>query len=343
MLRKILLILPLFLLAACAEGELAAHMAKQIPLPGERSSRNEGTFKVGNPYKVDGKWYKPKEAYSFSETGIASWYGPNFHGKQTANGEIFDMNELTAAHRTLQMPSLVRVTNLENGRSLIVRINDRGPFKRGRVIDVSKRAAELLGFRSRGTAKVRVDVLSEESRKIAEAARSGQSTKGFEVAMNENRLRQPTQPVFTTSGGQTYSPAPPAAPYKQKPPPSPLVDQTAVSAPKPDLVRAEALDPPEISGHMKDGNFLPDPVVTQMPVTKTSIFIQAGSFSDQANAVRYAQQLSSYGSANVYPAIVNNRQYYRVRLGPIDTVDEADALLSSLAESGKNDAIIIVD
>ena len=90
------------------------------------------------------------------QTGIASWYGPQFHGKRTANGEYFDQEELTAAHPTLPMPVLVRVTNLENGRSLVVRVNDRGPFVNGREIDLSRKAAELLGYDRKGTARVRV-------------------------------------------------------------------------------------------------------------------------------------------------------------------------------------------
>jgi rare lipoprotein A len=172
----------ILMLASCAEAELASHVAKNtFPRP-----QQQGNFKVGNPYKVMGQTYTPQETYEFTETGIASWYGPGFHGKKTANGERFDRNELTAAHRTLQMPSLVRVTNLDNGRSVVVRVNDRGPFKRGRVIDVSQKAAELLGFQSVGTAKVRLDLLADESKALAMAARAGQDTRGVEVTMNES-------------------------------------------------------------------------------------------------------------------------------------------------------------
>ena len=163
----------MLILGSCAEAELASHVAK-TSFPRQQA---QGNFKVGNPYKVEGRTYTPKETYEFTETGVASWYGPGFHGKRTANGERFDKNELTAAHRTLQMPSLVRVTNLENGRSLVVRVNDRGPFKRGRVIDVSERAASLLGFKGVGTAKVRLDLLADESKAIAMAARAGQNTR----------------------------------------------------------------------------------------------------------------------------------------------------------------------
>ena len=101
------------------------------------------------------------------QKGAASWYGPGFHGKRTANGEVYDENGLTAAHKTLPMPAMVRVTNLENGRSIQVRINDRGPFEAGRVIDMTRRGAQLLGFIQQGTARVRVDIMPEESQQLA--------------------------------------------------------------------------------------------------------------------------------------------------------------------------------
>ena len=120
-----------------------------------------------------GRWYYPKEDYSYSEVGVASWYGEDFHAKKTANGEIYDMNTLTAAHRTLPLPSIVRVTNLENGRSLVLRVNDRGPYAKDRIIDISKRGAQLLGYQTKGVTKVRVDLMVEES-KALKAALLGQ-------------------------------------------------------------------------------------------------------------------------------------------------------------------------
>lgn len=128
-----------------------------------------GSYKVGSPYQIGGQWYYPKEDYSYSEVGIASWYGSDFHNKKTANGENYDMNTLTAAHRTLPLPSIVRVTNLENGRSLVLRVNDRGPYAKNRIIDISKRGAQLLGFQAQGTAKVRVDLLEDESKELKAA------------------------------------------------------------------------------------------------------------------------------------------------------------------------------
>lgn len=120
------------------------------------TERQNAVAKVGKPYKVAGLWYVPKHQPDYDETGIASWYGPKFHGKSTANGEIYNQSRLTAAHPTLPMPSLVEVTNLANGRSVLVRVNDRGPYKRGRILDLSAKAAQLLGYQGNGTAQVRV-------------------------------------------------------------------------------------------------------------------------------------------------------------------------------------------
>lgn len=115
-----------------------------------------GYYKVGKPYEIAGIRYVPREKPGHVETGTASWYGPGFHAKKTANGEIFDQNALTAAHRTLPLPSYAYITNLENGRTLLVRINDRGPFKKGRMLDVSLKVAQILGFEHSGTAQVKI-------------------------------------------------------------------------------------------------------------------------------------------------------------------------------------------
>jgi len=118
-----------------------------------------GRYQVGKPYKIAGKWYKPKEVTRYEKTGVASWYGDAFHGRKTANGEIYNMNAYSAAHPTLPLPSYVRVTNLANGNSVVVRVNDRGPFAHNRLIDLSKRAAGVLDFRRQGVAKVHVSYL----------------------------------------------------------------------------------------------------------------------------------------------------------------------------------------
>ncbi len=124
---------------------------------------NQGQFKVGNPYAISGVAYFPQNYVEFEEVGVASWYGADFHGKYTANGEIYDMQAMTAAHPTLPLPSMVRVTNLRNGRTVIVRVNDRGPFSKERIIDVSEKAADELGFKDYGTTKVYIQLLRDDT------------------------------------------------------------------------------------------------------------------------------------------------------------------------------------
>lgn len=124
---------------------------------GDPVPKGGGTYRVGKPYTVGGRLYVPEEDTNYREEGLASWYGDDFHGRQTANGEVFDMTALTAASPTLPMPCYARVTNLSNGKSLIVRVNDRGPYHGNRLMDVSSKAAELLEFRSNGVARVRVE------------------------------------------------------------------------------------------------------------------------------------------------------------------------------------------
>lgn len=134
-------------------------IAAALHLPGVRAvrmPRGGGREQVGKPYKIRGKWYYPREDMAYDKSGTASWYGAAFHGRRTANGEIYDMNQLSAAHPTMPLPSYARVTNLANGNSVIVRVNDRGPYAHSRLIDMSKRAAEMLDYTGSGTAQVRV-------------------------------------------------------------------------------------------------------------------------------------------------------------------------------------------
>lgn len=160
----------LLLVAGCSEARLGIHAAKLVINNEEEQA--SGYYKVGNPYKINGKWYYPRVQPDYQEVGMSSWYGPTFHGKRTANGETFDRYAMTAAHRTLPMPSLVRVTNLENDRAVTLRVNDRGPFVGDRIIDVSEAAATALGFRTGGLARVRVEVITlEEGQKMPAVAK----------------------------------------------------------------------------------------------------------------------------------------------------------------------------
>lgn len=138
------------------DPELGVAPSPKIVADNQTVPRGGGRFLIGEDYRIANRTYKPKADPNYDRVGVASFYGRAFHGRKTANGEVFDMYALSAAHPTLPIPSYVRVTNLANDRSVVVRVNDRGPFAHGRIIDVSQRAAEVLGFTRHGTAKVRV-------------------------------------------------------------------------------------------------------------------------------------------------------------------------------------------
>lgn len=281
----------------------------------QRDTQSKGGYKVGNPYSIKGKTYTPAVDYAYNETGIASWYGPGFHGKKTANGEIFYRNELTAAHKTLPMPSIVRVTNLENGKSLVMRINDRGPFAHGRLIDVSERGADLLGFKSAGTARVRVQVLEQESRRIAEVAKSGQSTRGAELALNGGRSRVD------------------GALLKQ-------VSHKSDETRNPVSLATERHG--DIPGHIRNGHFYPDAVMSTMPVKKTNLFVQVGSFSSLENARDLKDKLAQSGNPLIHEAMIAGHKFYRVRV-PARDISDADVILKGLAQKGHKNAMIVVE
>jgi rare lipoprotein A len=151
------------LLADCSSSvdpRYGVSASPRVVEDGEPVPKGGGVYRVGSPYVVAGRVYVPEDNPHYQAEGLASWYGDDFHGRKTANGEIFDLNGISAAHPTLPLPSYVRVTNLTNGRSLIVRVNDRGPFHGNRIIDVSVKTAHLLGFHASGTAWVRVEYVA---------------------------------------------------------------------------------------------------------------------------------------------------------------------------------------
>jgi rare lipoprotein A len=156
--------------------------------PGQDVPKGGGVYRVGAPYVIAGRTYVPQEDSHYTSVGLASWYGDDFHGRYTANGEIFDMNAITAAHPTLPLPSYVRVTNLSNQRSIVVRVNDRGPYVGNRVIDLSVRTAKLLDFYGQGTAKVKVEYVGRaplagsDDRKLEATLREGVPATGVQVA-----------------------------------------------------------------------------------------------------------------------------------------------------------------
>ena len=316
------LILIAFFLSACAETEFLIHTTKRVV------TSTEGTqlprYKIGDPYQIEGIWYYPAENYEYEETGIASWYGTKFHGRLTANGATYDMNALTAAHRTLPMPSLVRVTNLVNGRSLILKINDRGPFARNRIIDISRRGAQLLGFQKAGTARVSVQILADKSRALANRVRGRTQSAKVDTPITVDRLPKPgvkTEALGLPPGGQVSSG---------------LVQSLTVSSSPQPLTKDNIAITNQLSSN--DLN-----VVTVKKVLKTKLYVQAGAFSlfDNANQVR--ARLSTTGPTKISSVLLKGRDLYRVRVGPLSNVAEADKILNSVIINGYPTARIIVE
>jgi rare lipoprotein A len=273
---------------------------------------NAGVYKVGQPYQVDNVWYYPREQPDYDETGIASWYGPTFYGHHTANGEMYDGNQLTAAHKTLPMPVNVRVTNLDNGKSLIVRVNDRGPYARGRIIDLSKRAAELLDVVQTGTARVRVTYMSRAD----------------------------------INGGAPPPETPPAIASALPAAPSGKVDSAALG-----IVPGAAVTPPVKTASMPTPAPLPPQLfadtqptgkVTRVPVpAETRLYVQLGAFSKMENAKALLNKVG--GDLRISTLQRGGQTLYRVRSAPLASVQDADAALSRITGAGANDAHIVVD
>lgn len=313
-LRRVATVLALLGLAIGVEGcstpQLAAEATKKAMRKDEppRQSNSQqatigpgGVYKVGNAYQVGGVWYHPKEDPRYDETGIASWYGHPFHGKQTANGETYDMNEMTAAHKTLPMPVMVRVTNLENGRSIVLRVNDRGPFVNGRVIDVSRRGAQLLGFEGKGTAMVRVQVISPDP-----------------------------------------GPAGPVIAQRVETPPE---QRNALAAIPIGRVTSESLAPPPGVEPAPAGKRPEEPAEVSFVGTKGApkIYVQAGAFSQRERANTVANRVQPFGPAFIQPIAAEGRELYRVRIGPLASVEQADVALDRVIKGGFNEARIVVD
>src|SRR5213596_4370338 len=205
--------------ASLVDPKYGVSTSPRVVAFGEPVPKGGGTYRVGKPYTVAGRVYVPEEDTEYREDGLASWYGNDFHGRLTANGEVFDMASLTAAHPTLPMPCYARVTNLSNGKSLIVRVNDRGPYHGNRLIDVSNKAAELLEFKGNGLAKVRVEYVGRaplegsDDRQLLATLRSGvpaPSPSAVRVAS-----AQPFVPEISSSAGRIRGevPMPEGRPY----------------------------------------------------------------------------------------------------------------------------------
>ena len=258
----------------------------------------QGIYKLGQPYQIAGRWYHPEFDPAYDRTGVASWYGAEFDGRPTANGETFDLNRLSAAHPTMPLPSLVRVTNLDNGRQLELRVNDRGPFVGDRIIDLSQAAARELGFEREGTVPVRVQFL-----RLADDAQGVPPAPT--VASAPPSRTGPTPLVQLAGDSQSVPPGPssgaPAQPPTQPPPAAPMPLVQLASAPD------------AICRHR---------------------FIQLAAFAEPARAVRLSGRLRPAAPAPVRVERSQADGYTRVWLGPIADAGEADQLLGQLREAG---------
>src|SRR5271166_2509458 len=220
------------------------HASPKVVADGQPVPRGGGQYLVGRPYTVAGRRYYPGEDPTYSAVGMASWYGAAFHGRRTANGEVYDMASLSAAHPTMPLPSYARVTNLGNGYSVIVRVNDRGPYHGGRVMDVSSRVAEVLDMKAMGTARVKVEYVgpapmegSDDSQLLASLRTDGSPANMIGYQAPVMVAAAETETIFSFFSGRGASQAPPPAPepveVASRPPPAP--------EPEPEPVRVAAV------------------------------------------------------------------------------------------------------
>ena len=312
------LVLGLFL-QGCASAELAVDLFKKHKRQTETVNRTDVVakphYKIGNPYQEFGVWYYPKRDLTYDETGLASWYGEETAvlGRPTANGEVFDPSIATAAHKTLPLPSVVRVTNLDNGKSLVVRLNDRGPFAPGRIIDLSHEGARLLGFVKQGIAKVRVQILAEQSLRLENLAKRGEFPT---LSANDQGAMPEMTPAINPKVSLTAK--------------SSKIKSKVVVAQQPQ----SAL---ELLSQSRVGE-----VISVAPVA-TKIWVQIGAFGSEQRANDVFSKVGSVGSGGVSMVNRRGKRLYRVRLGPLEEVEIADTMLQKVFNIGFSGARIVVD
>jgi rare lipoprotein A len=260
--------------------------------------------RVGPPYQANGRWYVPAAEPGYEATGMASWYGPTFHGGRTASGEIYDQEAITAAHPTLPIPSLVQVTNLENGREVIVRVNDRGPFVADRVLDLSHGAAQVLGVERNGTARVHIRYLGPAPRHYGDAAAPPQASAPSSAP--------PPQSANAEEGPASLLPPPRSQLESPAPATASAVQSVAYQAPAPTSVAAGG-----------------------------SYFVQVGAFSDVDNAHRARTAVSSAGQASIdVRRTSTGTELFRVRVGPFANRELADAARRDVVALGYAESVV---
>ena len=304
--KIVLILMSIFVLSGCTSVELAATAIKKY-----KRGNVAPHYKIGQPYEIYGVWYYPERNMGYDETGIASWYGKADAGKPTANGEIYDPDLISAAHKTLPLPSVVRVTNLENGRSLVVRINDRGPFITGRIIDLSEEGARLLGFRKNGIARVRVQILPQESLRLEHEAQNGRFPRLSELPPLEtpkiHAAPAPSSTLTLHTEEDTIQPAQPA-----------LSALALINSSRNSDLRIDAPSP-------------------------TQIWIQVGAFSGANNAEAVKKRIANIANTQISTVNQGIDTLHRVRLGPLASVEEADRVLHAVIQRGYQGSKIILE
>lgn len=320
----------LLLIGACATPRQAAN-----PHP---------RYKVGKAYKVDGRWYHPREDPDYQAVGMASWYGRDFHGRLTANGEIFDMNRLSAAHKTLPLPSMVEVKNLENGRKIIVRVNDRGPFAKNRVIDLSREAARRLGFERQGTARVRVRYLrpaplhaqaptdaphriASAARVIAPASPSDDPSVADRAEKAEAIMENASELLTAIENAPALTPGAEAF----------VVAEAESEAEGPVLIPAAAIATPE-----PDDTIIIDITKAPESAVQTLYIIRVAALSRLDNIEALKAQLAPAGPLRLSRVEADDgRVFYRVTMGPFASIETAAESLEQVRAAGYDDASMV--
>lgn len=344
-----------------AESEYGVKASPRVTAKESNLPRGGGRDQIGKPYKIKGKVYYPKEEKGYKKTGLASWYGDAFHGRLTANGEIYDMTNLTAAHPTMPLPSYARVTNLANGSSVVVRVNDRGPYSNNRLIDLSKRAAEMLDYTETGTAKVRVEYVGrapldgEDDQYLMASYRPGNRAPDPSDGMPTGVMIAMNGPTPTTDVGSSGAPFDIIASGLALPAEGPIAPerpalgglgemQVAMAS----LSYAEDKDDRSAGAFAALGSLTPDAISQSWKRMNGSLvpagenYVAAASFTDASEADRLAKQLGRYGRAEVEKTEIDNVMWYGVNLRA-DGRQSVDDLLEAAWSHGAPDAIVVRD
>jgi rare lipoprotein A len=331
---------------------------------GQRGPKGGGRMITGDAYRVAGKTYIPRDTPRSSETGLASWYGDAFHGRLTANGEVYDVEGLTAAHPTMPLPSYARVTNLANGRSMIVRVNDRGPFARDRVIDVSSRVADMLDFKSAGTARVRVDYMGpaqmdglDERMLVASYREGGKGLFGLGSGDGAFAIAEAPAPRVRPAVTAFQAPLPVNSPMLLLPlgaydedPLGPLIIRTS-------MVNGYAAEAPRSAAQSAADDLARAPasaVSLQAALDRAAArrarelgldpmagaVVQLASFADADNAARVMRDFRRFGEPQSHETQAGGRTLVVVTLRIRAAVDPAD-VVAAAADAGLRGAFVL--